>query len=151
MGRAARNVNGAVIMYADTMTDSMKRAINEVGRRRGIQEAYNAEHDIQPEGIQKAIRDITDRVKQVAEAQEEYKVGDIPKDELARLVKDLEKQMKDAAKNLEFEKAALLRDRVVELRRELVGDEEGLSIISAMRNAGQPAPRRGYGRSRPRK
>ncbi len=151
MGRAARNINGAVIMYADTITDSMRRAMAEVDRRRTIQEAYNAEHGIEPEGIQKAIRDITDRVKQVAEAQEEYNVGDIPKDELARLIKDFEKQMKDAARNLEFEKAALLRDRVVELRRELVGDEEGLSIISAMRNTGSPAPRRGHNRTRPRK
>jgi excinuclease ABC subunit B len=150
MGRAARNVNGGVIMYADVMTDSMKRAIGETERRRHIQEQYNREHEIQPEGIQKAIRDINDRLK-VAEEREEYKVGDIPKDELARLIKDLEKQMKEAAKNLEFEKAALLRDRVVEMRRELVGDEEGLSIISAMRNAGGPTPRRGYGRARPRR
>jgi excinuclease ABC subunit B len=130
------------------MTDSMKRAIGETERRRHIQEQYNNEHNIEPAGIQKAIRDINDRVKQVAEEREEYRVGDIPKDELARLIKDLEKQMKDAAKNLEFEKAALLRDRVVEMRRELVGDEEGLSIISAMRNAGGASPRRGYGRSR---
>ena len=151
MGRAARNVNGTVIMYADVMTDSMKRAIAETDRRRRIQESYNVEHKIEPAGIQKAIRDITDRVKQVAEQHEEYRAGDIPKDELARLIKDFEKQMKDAAKNLEFEKAALLRDRVVELRRELVGDEEGLSIISAMRNASGPAPRRGYGRARPRR
>jgi excinuclease ABC subunit B len=151
MGRAARNINGSVIMYADIMTDSMKRAIDEVGRRRKIQEAYNAEHNIEPEGIQKAIRDITDRIKKVAEESEEYKVGDIPKDELARLIKDLDKQMKTAAKNLEFEKAALLRDRVVELRRELVGDEEGLSIISAMRNTGSPSPRRGHNRTRPQK
>ncbi|HUF53998.1 MAG TPA: excinuclease ABC subunit UvrB [Dehalococcoidia bacterium] len=151
MGRAARNVNGQVIMYADVMTDSMTHAISETERRRRIQERYNDEHNIEPAGIQKAIRDINDRVRQVAESKEEYRVGDIPKDELARLIKDLEKQMKDAAKNLEFEKAALLRDRVVEMRRELVGDEEGLSIISAMRNAGGASPRRGYGRSRPRR
>jgi excinuclease ABC subunit B len=151
MGRAARNVNGTVIMYADVMTDSMKRAISETERRRRLQEIYNQEQGIEPAGIQKAIRDITDRVKQVAETQAQYTAGDIPKDELARLIKDLEKQMKEAARNLEFEKAALLRDRVVEFRRELVGDEEGLSIISAMRNASGPSPRRGYGRSRPRK
>ena len=151
MGRAARNINGSVIMYADATTDSMRRAVAEVGRRRKIQETYNAEHNIEPEGIQKAIRDITDRIKKVAEDQGDYKVGDIPKDELARLIKDFDRQMKAAAKNLEFEKAALLRDRVVELRRELVGDEEGLSIISAMRNTGSPAPRRGHNRTRPRK
>ncbi|MEX0681847.1 MAG: excinuclease ABC subunit UvrB [Dehalococcoidia bacterium] len=151
MGRAARNVNGRVIMYGDVMTDSMRRAIGETERRRTVQQSYNAEHNIEPAGIQKTIRDITDRVRQVAETSEEYKVGDIPKDELARLIKDLEKQMKEAAHNMEFEKAALIRDRIVEFRRELVGDEEGLSIISAMRNAGSAAPRRGYGRTRPRK
>ena len=136
MGRAARHVDGQVIMYADVMTDSMRRAIEETDRRRRIQEEYNEEHGIEPEGIQKAIRDINDRVKQVAEEKAEYNVGDIPKEEIARLVKDLEKQMKEAAKNLEFEKAALLRDRVVELRRELVGDEEGLETIAALRRGG---------------
>ena len=97
MGRAARNVNGTVIMYADVMTDSMRRAIEETDRRRRIQEAYNREHGIEPEGIRKAVRDITDRVRQVAEEKPEYSTGDIPKDEIARLIKDLEKQMKDAA------------------------------------------------------
>ena len=98
MGRAARNVNGRVILYADVMTDSMRRAIAETERRRGIQEEYNAEHGIQPEGIQKAVRDINDRLRQVAEEKPEYSTGDIPKDEVARLVKELEKQMKDAAR-----------------------------------------------------
>jgi excinuclease ABC subunit B len=123
-----------------------RRAIEETDRRRRIQESYNIEHGIEPEGIRKAIRDITDRVKQVAEAKPDYVPGSIPKDEIARLVKELEKQMKDAAHNLEFEKAALLRDRVVELRRELVGDEEGLSIISAMRRTNVS-----YGRGRRRR
>jgi excinuclease ABC subunit B len=152
MGRAARNVNGRVIMYADVMTDSMRRAIAEVERRRNIQRSYNTEHGIEPEGIQKAVRDITDRVR-AAEAQPEYTTGDIPKEEIARLIKDFEGQMKAAAKALEFEKAALLRDRVVELRRELVGDEEGLEIISSMRRGGVdgPRPRLRQGRTRPRK
>jgi excinuclease ABC subunit B len=122
-------------MYADTVTDSMRQAIDETERRRRIQQEHNEERGLQPEGIQKAIRDITDRLKQVAEEKPEYVAGDIPKDEIARVLKDLEKQMKAAAKNLEFEKAALLRDRVVELRRELVGDEEGLAIISEMRSS----------------
>jgi excinuclease ABC subunit B len=133
IGRAARHVNGRVLMYADYVTDSMRRAIEETERRRRIQEQYNEEHNIAPEGIQKAIRDITERVKQVAEDKPDYIPGSIPRDEIGRLVKDLEKQMKEAARNLEFEKAALLRDRVVELRRDLVGDEEGLNVISAMR------------------
>jgi excinuclease ABC subunit B len=152
MGRAARHVNGNVIMYADVMTDSMRRAIAETERRRRIQEEYNEERGLQPEGIQKAIRDINDRLKQVAEEKAEYNTGDIPKEEIARLIKDFEKQMKEAAKNLEFEKAALLRDRVVELRRELVGDEEGLETIAALRRGGGgPMPRPRQGRSRPRR
>jgi excinuclease ABC subunit B len=152
MGRAARNVNGHVIMYADRITDSMRRAIGETDRRRTIQRQYNAERGIEPEGIRKAVRDITERIRMVAETQAEYRTGDIPKDEIARLIKDLEKQMKEAAKGMEFEKAALLRDRVVELRRELVGDEEGLKIIDAMRRGGGGAmPRLRQGRTRPRK
>ena len=134
-----------VIMYADRVTDSMRRAIEETERRRRIQEESNREHGIEPEGIRKAIRDITDRVRQVAEEAPAYVTGAIPKDEIARLIKDLEKQMKDAAKNLEFEKAALLRDRIVELRRELVGDEEGLALISEMRRSSA------YPRSRSRR
>jgi excinuclease ABC subunit B len=133
-------------MYADYVTDSMRRAIEETERRRRIQEQYNEEHNIEPEGIQKAIRDITERVKQVAEDKPDYIPGSIPRDEIGRLVKDLEKQMKEAARNLEFEKAALLRDRVVELRRDLVGDEEGLNVISAMRRGNVS-----YGRARRRR
>ncbi len=147
IGRAARHVNGKVIMYADTVTASMRHAIEETERRRRIQKRYNEEHGIEPEGIRKAIRDITDRVKQVAEERAEYVPGSIPKEEVARLVKDLEKQMKEAARNLEFEKAALLRDRVIELRRELVGDEEGLNIIAAMRRSNAAS----YRRRRPRR
>ncbi|MBI2886964.1 MAG: UvrB/UvrC motif-containing protein, partial [Chloroflexi bacterium] len=129
IGRAARHIDGHVIMYADTITDSMRYAIDETNRRRTIQEEWNRTHGITPQGIRKAIRDITDRVKAVAEEQAEYRVGvaqEIPKDELARLIKDLEAQMKNAARALEFEKAALLRDRVVELRQQLVllRDEE---------------------------
>jgi excinuclease ABC subunit B len=142
MGRAARHVNGMVIMYADVVTDSMRRAIEETDRRRRIQEEYNREHGVEPEGIRKAIRDITERVKQVAEARPEYATGQIPKDEIARLIKDFERQMKAAASNMEFEKAALLRDRVVELRRELVGDEEGLNIIASMRRTSVARPGR---------
>jgi excinuclease ABC subunit B len=142
MGRAARHVSGRVVMYADTMTDSMRRAIDETERRRRIQEEFNRDHGVEPEGIRKAIRDITDRVKQVAEESPAYITGPIPKDEVARLIKDFERQMKEAAKNLEFEKAALLRDRIVELRRELVGDEEGLSLISEMRRSSYPGRRR---------
>jgi excinuclease ABC subunit B len=145
MGRAARHVDGQVVMYADTITESMRRAIDETNRRRGLQLAYNEERGIQPEGIRKAIRDLTDRVRKVAEEQAVYRTGPIPKEEIARLVKDLESQMKAAAKNLEFERAALLRDQIVELRRELVGDEEGLKELAAMRR-GARGPSEGAGR-----
>jgi len=118
MGRAARHVDGHVILYADKLTGSMSSAIEEVYRRRKIQEDYNREHGITPQGIKKAIKDITDRVKVVAEGRGKYEASQVPADEVARLIKDLESQMKKAAKNLEFEKAALLRDRIVELRKD---------------------------------
>jgi excinuclease ABC subunit B len=119
MGRAARHIGGRVIMYADTTTGSMKAAIDETRRRRHIQEAFNREHGITPQGIRKAIRDITERVKVVAEARAPY-TAEAPatKEDVARLIKELETQMKAAARGLEFEKAALLRDRIIELRRE---------------------------------
>ena len=133
MGRAARHVNGKVIMYADTITESMRKAIEETERRRKAQLEYNARHGIRPESIRKAVRDLTDRVRQVAEEKPTWRTGPLPKDELARLIKDLERQMKEAARNLEFEKAALLRDQIFELRRELLGDEEGLKLIADLR------------------
>jgi len=127
IGRAARHVDGQVIMYADKMTRSMKAAIDETYRRRAIQTAYNEAHDIQPRGIIKEIKDISERFRAVAEETVEYRtaegdgrpgvIADIPKDELVRMIKDLESQMKKAAKDLEFEKAALLRDQIVQLRR----------------------------------
>jgi excinuclease ABC subunit B len=126
VGRAARHVEGRVIMYADQVTDSMRFAISETERRRAIQRSYNEEHGISPEGITKAIRDITDQIKKVAEEKAEYNVRTLPKDEMARLVKDLEAQMKTAAKSLEFEKAALLRDHVIELRKAMLDDQSAL-------------------------
>src|SRR5579885_1486167 len=119
-GRAARHVEGHVIMYADTMTDSMKRAIDETYRRRAIQIAHNEKHGIVPVGIRKAVKDITDRVKAVAEEKVAYSVEtDLPKEELARLIKDLEAQMRTASRSLEFERAAELRDQIVELKRRI--------------------------------
>ena len=119
MGRASRHIDGHVIMYADTITRSMKAAMGEIDRRRRIQEAYNVEHGITPQGIRKAIKDITERVKQVAETKVAYNAGaPINKEDVLRLIKDLESQMKLAAKNLDFEKAALLRDRIFDLRKE---------------------------------
>ncbi len=128
VGRAARHVEGKVIMYADNMTGSMQRAIDETYRRRKIQVDYNTSHGIEPASIIKEIKDITDRVRAVAESKGQYVVegpdGDagslpasLPKDEIVRLIKDLESQMRQSSKQLEFEKAAMLRDQVVELKR----------------------------------
>ena len=119
MGRASRHIDGHVIMYADVTTNSMANAISETQRRRQIQEAYNQEHNITPQGIRKAIRDITERVRAVAETRTRYMAVPIAKEDIARLIKELEAQMKTAARNLEFEKAALLRDRIIELRKDL--------------------------------
>jgi excinuclease ABC subunit B len=118
MGRAARHINAHVIMYADTITQSMKKAIEETRRRRRVQEAYNKAHGITPQGIKKAIKDITERVQAVAEKRTPYEITAVSKEEMARLVKQLESQMKVAAKNLEFEKAAMIRDRIIELRKD---------------------------------
>ncbi len=119
MGRAARHIGGHAIMYADTITGSMARAIEETKRRRQIQEAYNKEHGITPQGIKKAIKDITERVKVVAETRASYVAArPATREDVTRLIKELQMQMKTAARNLEFEKAALLRDRIIELRKE---------------------------------
>jgi excinuclease ABC subunit B len=118
MGRAARHDNGHVIMYADTITKAMHEAIEETRRRRLMQEEYNKAHGITPQGIRKTIKDINDRVKIVAESKSQYTATPISKEEIVRLIKDLEAQMKKAAKNLDFEKAALLRDKIIELRKD---------------------------------
>ncbi len=129
-GRAARHIEGTVIMYADNMTGSMTYAIGETNRRRAIQEAHNTRYGIVPIGISKAVRELTERVRKVAEQKELYRTGapfseaPVGREELTLLIKDLEKQMKQAAKDLEFEKAAALRDQVVELRKTLALTEE---------------------------
>jgi len=120
IGRAARHVNGTVIMYADNMTEAMTQAIEKTDRRREKQIVYNQAHGIEPRSIVKAVRDLTDRVRKVADERALYVVSrEMPKDELARLIKELEKQMKAAAAELEFEKAAVLRDQVFELRQQM--------------------------------
>ncbi len=129
IGRAARHINGTAIMYADRITDSMRRAIDETDRRRKIQVAYNEEHGIVPATIVKEIRDLTDRVR-VATRTDAEEVGaergltQLSADELARLIRELERQMKAAAQDLEFEKAALLRDQIFELRAVMTDKEE---------------------------
>ncbi len=119
LGRAASHIDGHVIMYADSVTKSMQAAIDETQRRRQIQVVYNKEHGITPQGIRKAIKDITERVKVAAEVRAVYDAtAPHTREDIARLIKELEGQMKTAARNLEFEKAALIRDRIVELRKE---------------------------------
>jgi excinuclease ABC subunit B len=118
IGRAARNSEGKVIMYADKMTDSMQRAIDETSRRRSIQEAYNVEHGIVPKTIIKEIRDLIS-ISKVAEEVADYDVNsyeDLSKEEKELLLLKLEKEMKEAAKALDFEKAATLRDTILELK-----------------------------------
>ncbi|HYY55315.1 MAG TPA: excinuclease ABC subunit UvrB [Candidatus Dormibacteraeota bacterium] len=124
IGRAARHVEGHVIMYADRVTDSMRFAIDETHRRREIQQEYNRQKGIDPQTVVKAIRDINARLRSVAEELPAVPapVKDMPRDELFRLIKDIESRMKAAAKDLDFEKAALLRDELIELRGVLAGE-----------------------------
>jgi excinuclease ABC subunit B len=134
-GRAARNIDGRVIMYADTVTHSMQRAISETQRRRGLQQAYNAEHGIDPQTIRKAVTDIL-AVLRPDEAATRARVpcsdrrsrsrdrvhaelADLPQTELTRLVQTLEEEMHEAAAELRFEYAARLRDEIKDLKREL--------------------------------
>jgi excinuclease ABC subunit B len=140
IGRAARNVDGKVVMYADTVTDSMRHAISETNRRRKIQIEYNREHGIDPQTIRKKVSDIllalqgdprhsaltTDRARRRRGRRSDIEL--MPREELERLIQTLEEEMHEAAKDLRFEYAARLRDEVHELRREL----------TAMKEAGVP-------------
>ena len=135
IGRAARNVNGEVVMYADNLTDSMQRAISETNRRRGVQEAYNAEHGIDPTTIHKAVTDILAdlrgsggeaphpgrgrRTQRPGERARAEQFADLPPEDLGRLIRVLEDEMHQASADLRFEEAARLRDEVKELKREL--------------------------------
>jgi len=127
-GRAARHVEGSVIMYADTITKSMQRAIDETNRRRRLQTSFNERHNITPRGIKKEIKTLSERIKEMSGVSIESADGKavsvalagIPRDEALRLIKDLESQMRAAAKQLEFEKAAQLRDQIIEIRRAMV-------------------------------
>ena len=133
IGRAARNVAGEVVMYADQMTDSMQRAISETMRRRGLQQRYNEEHDINPQSVRKEITDILSMIRpaeerapvpeKLSELSDRRRatddLSDLPEDELERLIRNLEQEMRDAAVDLRFEYAARLRDEVKDLKREL--------------------------------
>jgi excinuclease ABC subunit B len=128
VGRAARHIEGSVIMYADTMTKSMKRAIDETNRRRTLQTLFNETHNITPRGIKKDVKTLSERIRAMsgvtAEASDSKAISaalaGIPRDEAVRLIKDLESQMRSAAKQLEFEKAGQLRDQIIEIRRSMI-------------------------------
>ena len=121
IGRAARNVEGHVIMYADVVTDSMKMAIDETMRRRSVQEEYNKEHHITPQTVKKAVRDLISISKSVAETEEKLEKDpeSMSRKELEKLIKEFEKKMRKAAADLNFEAAAGLRDKMVELKKNL--------------------------------
>ncbi|WP_052888804.1 excinuclease ABC subunit UvrB [Thermogemmatispora carboxidivorans] len=130
IGRAARHVEGTVIMYADTITGSMRRAIDETNRRRRLQMAYNEQHRITPRGIKKGVKALSERIKAMSGVEADggrqeqgasvALAAGIPKEEALRLIKNLEAQMRAAAKQLEFEKAAELRDQIIEIRRAMI-------------------------------
>src|SRR6202171_5444087 len=128
IGRAARHIEGSVIMYADTVTKSMQRAMDETNRRRKLQTAFNESHNITPRGIIKDVKTLSERIKAMSGANLETAdakavataLAGIPRDEALRLIKDLESQMRAAAKQLEFEKAAQLRDQIIEVRRSMI-------------------------------
>jgi excinuclease ABC subunit B len=127
IGRAARNSDGHVIMYADNMTDSMRRAIEETERRRAIQQKYNEEHGITPQTIRKAVRDLISISREISQEEARFEKDPESMDakELTRLIADVEKQMRRAAADLNFEAAAELRDRMVELKKHLLEVENG--------------------------
>ncbi|MDQ3150111.1 MAG: UvrB/UvrC motif-containing protein, partial [Chloroflexota bacterium] len=147
IGRAARNIGGRVIMYADRVTDSMHKAMDETDRRREKQVAYNVEHGITPETIIKEIRSIHESLRRVAEERAELQVAGKEPAELAAMTGRLEAQMKEAARNLEFERAAALRDEILQLRRlreELAAAPGSIpaEVYAAAAGADEPVSRR---------
>ncbi len=138
IGRAARNAHGKVIMYADTITDSMRRAIGETERRREIQKAYNTQHGITPKTIEKRVKELIETTK-VAETPSDYKIdriGNMKREDMLELAANLEKEMRQASKLLEFERAAELRDMIVELR-----EKAGAGSVKAKATGGKTSKR----------
>jgi excinuclease ABC subunit B len=137
IGRAARNIGGEVVMYADSMTDSMRAAIEETDRRRGIQEAYNREHGIQPQTIVKGIRDLNDQLRSVAESTTMYtserdaRLAELDRGKVEELVKRMETEMRAAAKELEFERAAALRDEIQQIRLRVLDQDQSAIVARA--------------------
>ncbi len=146
-GRAARNIGGEAVMYADRITESMQVAIDETARRRKIQEAYNVEHGIVPQTIIKGVRDINDRLRAVAEASGAYEAGgrarelsQMSRDEIAKLVGQMEAEMRSAARELEFERAAALRDEIQQVRLRVLEEDASVVVERAAERAAAAAP-----------
>jgi excinuclease ABC subunit B len=138
IGRAARNTNGQVVMYADRTTESMQVAIDETNRRRGIQEAYNREHGIVPQTIVKEIRDINDRLRAVAApapGRTEADLAELTKEKVDKLVSQLEAEMRAAAKQLEFERAAAIRDEIQDIRLRVLEEDASTKVLRAAERA----------------
>lgn len=151
IGRAARHINGHVVMYGDRMTDAMRGAIGETERRRAIQIAYNQEHGIEPASIVKEIRDLTQRIRAISDAAKQPAAEkapsptDLPPSDLRRLIDTLEQEMRTAAKALEFEKAAALRDQLLELRQVMALKDQtqrdaSLNLVSGSGRRPRPTP-----------
>jgi excinuclease ABC subunit B len=136
IGRAARNTNGEVVMYADVTTESMQVAIDETNRRRGIQDAYNREHGVTPTTIIKSIRDINDRLRAVAEAPGAYgdggrELSEMSQAQVEKLLAQLEAEMRSAARQLEFERAAALRDEISDIRLRVLEQDASVAVLKA--------------------
>jgi excinuclease ABC subunit B len=141
-GRAARNIGGEVVMYADRVTESMQVAIEETNRRRSVQERYNVEHGIVPQTIIKGIRDINDRLRAVAEASAAYsdagrerELTEMSKEQIGRLVAQLETDMRAAARELEFERAAAMRDEIQSIRQRVLEEDASVTVGRAAEQA----------------
>jgi excinuclease ABC subunit B len=146
-GRAARNIGGEVVMYADRITESMQVAIEETERRRAVQEAYNTEHGIVPQTIIKGIRDINDRLRAVAEATGAYEaegrareLTEMSKEQIGKLVRQMEAEMRAAARELEFERAAALRDEIQDIRLRVLSEDASVAVARAAERAAAEAP-----------
>jgi excinuclease ABC subunit B len=144
IGRAARNTGGEVVMYADRVTESMQVAIDETNRRRDIQDAYNTEHGIEPQTIVKEIRDINDRLAAVAEApgaygSDERELSELSQAEVEKMVSQLEAEMKNASKQLEFERAAALRDEIPDIRIRVLEQDASVAVLKKAEKAAKTA------------
>ena len=147
IGRAARNIGGQVVMYADRVTESMQVAIEETNRRRAVQEAYNIEHGITPTTIVKEIRDINDRLAAVAQAPGAFgadsrELTELSQAQVEKLVSQLETEMRAAAKQLEFERAAALRDEIQDIRRRVLEEDASVAVLRAAERAATDGTRR---------